>query len=227
MSTNKADNKALNKANQTATKGFPKSKIKTAFGTMADLAGKGEAATEARQAAALDICKLAHGFRTANADIDTETVAKGWRDNLALVTKELAVAGNRFAELTPAKGDKPETAKLTGYGNNVASIAKGCIEFDVEPMESYRETRKEIEAKRQEARRVENPELAALNDAKAACDEAWQELRKLVYGFNDTGLVGQLTDLLQEQHADIIAQREAAQTETEGEEKPEAETKAA
>src|SRR5210317_884773 len=112
--TKQADNKAARKANETALKGFPKAKLRKAFEDMAADATKADAAADSKAAAALEVVTLAATFRDANADVDSDTVVKGWRDHFAILTMELATAGNRFAELKPGKDGQPATAKLTG-----------------------------------------------------------------------------------------------------------------
>lgn len=232
MSTKKADQKANQKANRTALKGFETSKIRAAFEQMAELRTGEETNAEARSQAALNLCKYAHAFRTKqDKGIPADTIVEGWRSKLALVIMELAVAGNKFATLTEGKDDKPATAKLTGYGNNVASIAKGVIEHEIEPGETYTDTRKAVEAARLEERRLKNPELAAVADARTACDEAWQELRKAVYSTEHPALITALTDELTRMKAELMAKPEAqpeadADDET-GEAEAEPEAKAA
>ena len=206
---NAGPNKAVAKANEAALVQFPKAKVTRAFEAMAGSAAEADNAAEAKANAALELVQLAHDFRNANADATTETVIQGWRDNLKLVTMELAVAGNKFAELTPAKDDKPATAKLTGYGNNVASIAKGSLEFDIEPGESYRDTRKAVEAARAEHRRQADPDAAALADAKEAAIDALESLRKAVFETGDAGLIAGLEQMAR----DGLAEFEAAQAE--------------
>lgn len=213
MSTNKSKekaqgNKAIVKANETALKGFPKSKVRTAFNTMAAQADESDSNNESRQAAALDVLKLARTFAVKNDGATTETIVDGWRDNIKLVTMELAIAGNRFADLTEGKDDKPATAKLTGYGNNVASIAKGVLEFEIDPndSESYRDVRKSVEAARAEKRRSADPTQAAIDDAKEKADEAWAALRRLVFGLNQLGTTESLTEALTGHISDIGAQ---------------------
>ena len=206
-----ADQKQARKANANAVKGFPKSKLRTAFEVMADTTAAGDAASEARAVAALDVCQLAESFAVKNEGVPTDTITAGWRDHLKGLIMELAVAGNRFAELTEADGDKPATAKLTGYGNNVASIAKGTIEFGIEAgdLQSYRSVRQMVEARRAEARRESDPDGAMLADAKAEAVEAWDDLRKAVFDTGDVGLIAGLTAML----SDGLAEFEAAQAE--------------
>lgn len=226
MPTKKADKQAIRKANETALKGFPKSKLRKAFDAMAADATAADNAAESKAAAALNVVELAAEFRTANADIDTATVVKGWRDNFAVLTMELATAGNRFAELKPGKDGQPATAKLTGYGNNVMSIGKGVIEFDIEPGESYRETRVAVEAARREARRKADPDAALLEDAKAEAIANWDELRTLIFETGDAGLVSSLADTLASMHADAAAAL-AKQAEAEADDDAEPEAAAA
>ena len=191
-------NAAIAAANKTATKAFPKAKLRKAFDTIGAKTAAVESTQAEKQAAALDVCKLAAGFVTANDGIDVDTLVQGWRSNIKVLTKELAVAGNRFAELTEGKGDKPATAKLTGYGNNVASIAKGCIEYEIAPEDSYRATREAVEAARAESRRLEFPDEAALSDARSALDATWSSLRETVCKPRDTGLIDSMADTLAE-----------------------------
>lgn len=227
MTTNKdkggpaAANKAIVKANNSALKGFPKAKLRTAFDNMATLAKTGDDANESRQAAALGVIILADTFAGKNSEADNDTIVTGWRDHLKLLVMELAVAGNRFAELTEGKGDNAATAKLTGYGNNVASIAKGVLEFrgDDTPIvigDSYREVRTAVEAKRAEARRAADPDGAILADAKQAADDAWGELRKVIFETGDAGNIDQLREVLEGQLSDVQAQL-IAQADTEAE----------
>ena len=177
----KADKKAVRKANEFALKAFPKAKIKAAIETMAGKAGEADVASEAKAAAALDVCVLAETFRDVNMTegAPCDVIAKGWTEHLKAVALDLAVAGNRFAELKEGKDGEAATAKLPGYGNNVASIAKGVIEFEIlleampegiegvtggEAAESYRDVRKVVEATRAAKRRDADPEAAALAD---------------------------------------------------------------
>lgn len=202
--------KAVAKANETALTRFPKTKVRSTFETMAGCANDSDAANEAKQNAALELVRLAHLYREANAEATTETVVTGWRDNLKLVTMELAVSGNKFAELSPSKDDKPATAKLTGYGNNVASIAKGSLEFGIAPLDSYRDTRKAVEAARAEARRAADPDAALIADAKQAACEAWDGLRKAVFDTGDLELIRALTVTLDQMRDECeMAQAEA------------------
>ena len=71
-------NAAIVKANETALKGFPKGKLKSAFALMAAKADDGDASAEQRQVAALDVCVMAVNFRAENDNVkDTSTVVQG------------------------------------------------------------------------------------------------------------------------------------------------------
>ena len=218
VKTTASGNKAVTKANETALKGFPKGKMRAAFQTMAGKADASDVSNEERQVAALDVCVLAVKFAADNAKrtSDTGTIVQGWRDNVKVMAMELAIAGNRFAELREAKGDKPASAKLTGYGDNVASIAKGCIEHSIAPSASYRDTRKAVEAARNEARRAADPTGALLADAKGEADEAWNELRAVIFELGEVSPIESLTEWLNEQKAQVTAQiAERVKTEAE------------
>jgi len=228
MSSNKkAGIKSVQKKGELALVKFPASKIRQAFTLMAETANAADSSNESRQAAALDVCMLAHEFRLSNSKADIGTVADGWREHLKGITMELAVAGNRFAELKPGDGDKAATAKLTGYGNNVASIAKGCIEFDIDPADtagdgegdaSYRSVRKQVEAKRAEARRDADPDAAKFADAVESLDDTFAELRKLIVGTGDVLNVNEVQGALSDMLADVTAQL-LEQSDTEAEAK--------
>ena len=211
----KADKKAVRKAGEFALKAFPKAKIKAAIEVMAGKAGEADVASDAKAAAALDVCALAESFRDTNMTegAPCDVIAKGWTEHLKSVALDLAVAGNRFAELKEGKEGEAATAKLTGYGNNVASIAKGVIEFEIlldampegidgvdagAPAESYRDVRKVVEATRAAKRREADPEGAALADAKALTVEAWDALRTAVFDSGDQELILGLADTLNE-----------------------------
>lgn len=228
--TERADQKAKKTANQTALKGFEKAALKRAFEAMAKEKEAGDKATDSKQGQALKIVELAHKFRSKQPDsVPRETVVKHWRENMKVLTMELAVAGNKFAQLKEGKDGASPTAKLTGYGDNVASIARGMVEFDVEIGESFRECREAVEAARAEYRRVNDPDAAALSDAKGAADEAWSELRKAVFDTGHTGLIETLAQVLADAKAELLAdERAAGEPEADdSESEPEAERKAA
>jgi hypothetical protein len=226
MATTKtAGNKAAAKANEFALKGFPSAKLKTAFNKMAGAANEADGANEQKALAAFDVCELAERFRDSNMveGADCETIAKGWSEHLKSVAMDLAVSGNKFAELKEGKEGEAATARLTAYGANVASVAKGLIQemvlLDCLPAcdgieegtaaESYRDVRKVVEAKRAERRRNENPDAALLADSKAECREAAAALLDTVFESGDYNLIDSLAEALRDMRAATIAQNQA------------------
>lgn len=231
--TERADQKPARRANETALKGFPKAKLAAAYDAMAKEKATGDKAADSKAGQALKVVELAHTFRTSQKDgIPLDTVVKGWRDNMKVLAMELAVAGNKFAELKEGKDGAAPSAKLTGYGNNVASIARGMIECEIDPAEcvtddgerSYRECRTAVENARNEARRAADAEFARLQDAKALADEAWSELRKAVFKTEHAGLIETLADVLESAKAELLAdERAAGEEESEQDEDQESE----
>ena len=210
--------KAIKAANDNALKGYPKAKMLQAFNKIGAAKDAEDTSAEDRASAAMDIVELAVAFRTSNADATLETVVAGWRDNVRLTAMQLAVAGNRFAKVTPGKDGQPDKATLTGYGNNVASIAKGALEFELtaddmvddEGIRSFRATRRAVEARRAEARRLADPDAAAFADEMAAADEAWRDLRSLIAESGKLGNAKALRQTLEGHAADIREQLIAA-----------------
>jgi hypothetical protein len=206
MSTSKKSSKAANaskaiqKANENAVTGFPAKKVEQALHIMGDTTGQLNVAKTDRTAAGFNVVKLAAEFAAAahGKGIPTDTIVSAWRDNVAIIVLKLAVAGNEFCDLKPAKGDKAATAKLTGYGNNVFSTARGVVEFELEVSDSYRETERNVKIARESARRKADPARAQFNDAKANCRETWTQLRDLVFATNNADNVDDLTALLQD-----------------------------
>ena len=185
--------KDIKAANDHALVKFPKPKLRKAFEAIAQDANVESEAAENRSGAAFNVLVLAHQFALDNAESTVENIVDGWRDAMGGLCMELATAGNKFAELKPGKDEKPTTAKFTGYGNNVVSIAKGILEFELDPSKllnedgetGFKVARRIVEQRRQARRRELNPELAAMKDATAQATEAWNELRKAVSDFGD------------------------------------------
>ncbi len=240
MTTKKAEQKAVTKANEQAINCFPKAKIVAAMGVLAEGKAAANTAEGTASSASLDIVKLAADYGVKAHEIangDTDTVLKDWKSNLRLVALELAAAGSPFAETTTNKAGET-IGKLTGTGNNVLSIAKGVVDHRLvidectneEGEVSYRSVRAVVEAKRAERRAEQDPEGAALNEAKADCREQWQTLSKLVFGTNDIGLIEDLTTVLMElseSSAEAVAKQAALDAEAEAKAKDDAATLAA
>lgn len=209
MATNKsADVKSVQETNKAAINCFPKAKLMAALDILAHGKGaEGDAKNEAASASLL-LTEIAADYGVeahAIASDDTSTVLADWKANVRAMALELAAAGSPFAETATAKnGDT--IGKLTGTGNNVLSIAKGVVDFRLNIADcanedgevSYRSVRATVEAARAARRAEENPEMAALADAKEAARQAWKELAKLVFDTGDIGLIQDLTQMLVE-----------------------------
>lgn len=209
MTTSKsADNKALQTTNKAALNCFPKAALIEAINHLADSKNlEGDALKEAGSHS-LAITKIAADFGSeahAQANDDTTTVLTYWKDSLRAMALELAAAGSPFAEASVNKAGET-VGKLTGTGNNVLSIAKGVVDFRLNIDEcaneegevSYRSVRATVEAKRAERRAEQNPEMAALADAKEAARDSWKELSKVIFDTNDIGLINDLATMLDE-----------------------------
>lgn len=230
MAKQKADNKAARKRKENAINCFPKRAIRQAFDSMADGKATQENGKTAADNASFILVSEAEAYGKAAREVtqDVTTILADWRENMRGLAMEMAVAGHKFASLTKGKDGKPDTAKLTGTGDNVASIAKGVVDFGLTLAQdvpqatdgelSYRDVRAEVERLRKERRDAANPDAALLRDAKAACDDQWTALRELVFGTDDLELVEALTAALAEmQKREQAAQDEAAQVEAEAE----------
>jgi hypothetical protein len=243
MSTNKsksADKGAVKQAAQADLNCFPKAKLEQALEALA--AGKtaqGEAATSAASAS-LELARIAAEYSTEAHAKATKVSSKAashgvvmgdWRDNMRLVALELAASGSPFAESSTNKAGET-VGKLTGTGNNVMSIAKGVVDFELDidadcknedGEVSYRSVRATVEAKRAERRAQENPEAAKLAAAKESAREAWKALSKIIFDTDDIELIETLTESLESmaeaetKALEIAAEIEAEKAATEAE----------
>ena len=210
MASNKrketADNVAIRKANEAALKCFPKRELRKALDALAETRGKAEDAQITSDNVSLDIVAIAEVYASEARTVtdDVTTVLADWRDNMAVMCTEMAIAGHKFAKLNKGKDGKPDTAVLTGTGNNVLSIAKGVIDFSVmldsidtgdTPL-SYRNVRETVQGLRKARKDAANPEAALLAEAEQNCREAFVELCGLVFGQKDIELTEALTAAL-------------------------------
>lgn len=204
----RADNKALKAANAAALNLFPKKAVKDALNTMADSKANEEGAAEARSNAAMELVKAAADYsEKAHAKTDHSTVLGDWRDNVKALALELATAGHKFASMSQPKEGQPAKASLTGYGNNVVSIAKGVIDFELDISEaaSYGEVRAEVIAARAERKRKQDPDGAELADAKERTLDQWKALKEFIWESGDAGLVTALGETLEKMREDMEA----------------------
>ena len=217
MTTNKTQANAaqsIQAANELACTGFPAAKVKAALVTLESGQTNENIAKNGKANTALELCVLAGDFVLANADVDTETVEKAWKQEVLNTGRELAVKGSQFFEVKESKKAEGESRiVMKGYGRNVISIATGLIHFGVAadfeapkvqkhvPEEGTGEVtfgilRKAVQAMRAEERRDADPDAAAFEDAMALLDEAWTELRAKVKASNDLPIVEELTESL-------------------------------
>lgn len=174
-------NDAAVKRNEAALNTFPKRAIVDAMNTMAGFDQTSQAAQADRGNAAMELLIAVRAYAHEAMEItDVDTIVGDYRENLRLVALELATANHPFAKLIPATDDKPARGQLTGYGANVASIAKGVIEHDIEIAEgdSYSDVRTAVQHARKESA---DPAVKQLREAKEACDKVWSDLRKEVF----------------------------------------------
>ena len=174
---NKADNAQLQEANAYALEtAFPKTELRKAFDSMATGDDSEANANNEKQSAAREVCVLAAAFITdvIAEGSDTETALGKWKSDYRQLTAEMAVAGHKFAETVDGKGDKDATHRLTGYGKNVSSIARGVIEYDITIAEddSYSDVRKMVTAERAENR---DEDVKALAEAKELIRESLKD----------------------------------------------------
>lgn len=121
----------VEEANKAALKHakFDRARILEAFDKMAAAHGTETESANARKAAAIVICHCADDFATAAVREDKatrETALKAWQEWWKLLYPELLKRKSPFVE----KSDTGKTV-MTQYGKNVASTARGVVEFGV------------------------------------------------------------------------------------------------
>jgi len=230
-------NPTIQAAAELALVKFPAPKFKAALGVIGAEHDSEATAKDKRTEAAFTIVTLADEYREANPEATAETLAKGWSAEVAKALPALSKAGNRYVEVTEAKGDKAASFRLTGYGNNVVSTARGVLEFDValdaapavtddgkldtdkaEALTKYRPTERVVKAHRAAKRAETNPDAELERMARVDADAAWKRLRELVFNTGDVQVIGDLADMLSEQADSVEAQlAQAAEIEAEAE----------
>ena len=206
MSTKKSTSAGANKAIQVVAKAaikatFPKAKLLAQFAEMADGSTSEKTAQELKTATAYMVCSSADGyadkaFGNGNGQsTDRHTILEAWRGHWTLLIAELNAAGNPFVELGEANKKGEQKAVMTGYGRNVASTARGVIEYDVAVIDSAgaKLSYRDIDSAVKKARRAANP--SDLRTAKEALTEAITEFRKLLQ--SDVDLHGDATWMIQ------------------------------
>ena len=96
-----------------------------------------------------------------------------WRDSWPLLIAELAASGNPFVEDGQPNSKGETKPVMTGYGRNIASAARGVIEFNVATEGlSFREIQTEV----QKARQAANP--SDIRNARIGLTESINDMRK-------------------------------------------------
>ncbi|MHC4315771.1 MAG: hypothetical protein ACYSW3_25290 [Planctomycetota bacterium] len=184
----KADKIALQKSNKAALKvQFPRAKLLKQFKAMAEATGSEAEAAELKRQTAFIVCESAMEYRLAahgkgaGQTTDVSTIMDAWREHWKTLIIDLHKAESPFVELGEANKKGEQKPVMTGYGRNVASQARGVIEFDISVTDENGENRpytdmtKEITKARREALPAEK---RTVNAAKDALGEAMTLLRK-------------------------------------------------
>lgn len=182
MSTNKATAadaaKVIIDANKEALVGFDAAKIVATFKTMAEGSNKTESGKTESANAALELCQQAHDVAVLSAAEGCTEIEKGWTKNIKALLPNLAAEGSPFVKVTEAEG-KDTRYTLSGYGQNVNSIARGFCQYpelDSQSCESYRDAADLVRARRAEDRSDEEKALAAAKERLTEALKAYREL---------------------------------------------------
>ena len=208
MSTNKqsAGVKSVQIENQTALKVFKSAKVKATVKAIAAAKQDGDTADASRATHAMTFMQLAAAFiADANGKgvTDSGTQSANWVSNIKLMAEQLKAEGHACAEALTDKDGNVTGHKLVGYPANVASIAKGVVEYGIDITDvprkddkvdiSYRDVATAVKLERASRRPTE---VIALAEAKAAALDAFGDLLEVVSQDDDVPLINTLTDSL-------------------------------
>ncbi len=213
-------NKQLAAENKAALKvKFPKAKLLKQFAEMATATGSEAEAADAKRKTAYIVCQAArqyrqdaYGTKTGQTN-DVSTILDAWRAHWRGLIKELHAKESPFVEMGEANKKGEQKPVMTGYGRNVASTARGVIEFDVPVVDSegvavaYTEMTKAIT---QERRASLPQERRALNTAKDELADALAAIRKNIGTSTEAialfaGIIGYCHEAMQDHGADGLA----------------------
>ncbi len=183
-----AGNKQLTAENKAALKAkFPKAKLLTQFAKMAEATGSEAESREAKQATAFIVCAAAEQYRAdaygtgTGQTNDVSTILDAWRAHWRGLIKELHAKASPFVEMGEANKKGEQRPVMTGYGRNVASNARGIIEYDISTVDDTGApvAYTEMGAAIVKERRANLPdERRDINNAKDALSEELAEIRK-------------------------------------------------
>lgn len=226
MSTSKKANaaKAVQNAAKEALVGFNVNTVADAMRAMSEKRKVIDAATGEMADAACVLCNHAHEVATATREAGGTPSDSAWSKQVKAMLPMLAKEGSRFVK-TRERDDGSTAYLLTGYGQNVNSIARGYVQYsDIDPADAtdddgnqtFGAMRTQVQERRKEDRSDDERALAESREAFAAAIKA---LRKAV-GSNDratldaaTLQVTELAKAFEAESADADAETEV-QTET-------------
>jgi len=182
MATSKANQKAVEKANTFALD-FNTNTVAEVFRAVNEKRSLIDAATGEMQSASTALVVEAHRVAEAarSQGADGDTIAKGWSAEVRAMLPMLAVEGCTFVEESTKK---PGQFRLTGYGQNINSTARGFCEYPELDPEAARNDDGEltysglVAALTEEKRKHEDAEVTRLREAKEALTAAVKDFRK-------------------------------------------------
>lgn len=214
MATRKADAaKAVQEANKEALVDFNVNVVAEAMRAMSDKRKVIDEATGQMQEAAVVLCNHAHHVAEATRAAGGTPSDSAWSKQVKAMLPMLAKEGSRFVKVTEGK-DGESKYTLTGYGQNVNSIARGYVQYsDIDPAEAVNDEgqqtfgamRTQVTERRKEDR---TDEEIALAESREAFAEAIKALRAAV-GNSDRAKLDAATVLLTEYAESIAASDEA------------------
>jgi hypothetical protein len=182
MAKSKANQKQVEKANTFALD-FNTNTVAEVFRAVNEKRSVIDAATgemqNASTALVLEAHRVAEAARAQGADGDT--IAKGWSAEVRAMLPMLAVEGCTFVEESTKK---PGQFRLTGYGQNINSTARGYCEYPELDPEVARNEAGEltysglVAALTEEKRKHEADEVRELREAKEMLTESIKSFRK-------------------------------------------------
>jgi hypothetical protein len=182
MATSKANQKNIEKANSFALD-FNTHTVAEVFRAVNEKRSLIDSATGEMQSASTALVLEAHRVaeKAREQGADGETIAKGWSAEVRAMLPMLAVEGCSFVEESTKK---PGQFRLTGYGQNINSTARGFCEYPELDPEAARNDDGEltysglVSALTEEKRKHEDAEVTALREAKEALTESIKAFRK-------------------------------------------------
>ena len=204
-------------ANHEVLVGFDAKKVTDCLVSMARSKAEADAAGETKSEAAHKLIVHAYDVAQQSRAAGATDIDKGWSKNLKALYPKLVKDGVSFIK-TETKKDGGTSFTLSGYGQNVNSVARGFCQYaDIAPDAEGRiaEDRKIVEARRAEDLSEDEQLLRA---AKEALDVAIKTFRKAAIKGGDysviEGYAGQLVtwaEVIEQADADAEAIEEEAE----------------